>query len=219
MRQHGAQERSLARSDAPRWARHCRGSEGVREMSRSPVSLRCAGEQDALFLAELWSEHLRRCDREEQVADLEQVIKEAALSPEQRLLIAEHDGRPAGAVLLRVAMLSPINLEPVVQCYTPTVVPDQRRHGVGRTLVEAAVAWAEDLGITHVMTAASASSRDANRFMARLALRPQAVLRVAATPAVRAKVEAQRPVSERPRSARGQMLAARRSLRRQQSLG
>ena len=66
-------------------------------MSRSSVSLRCAGEQDALFLADLWSEHLRRCDREEQVADLEQVIKEAALSSEQRLLVAEHDGRPAGA--------------------------------------------------------------------------------------------------------------------------
>ncbi len=186
-------------------------------MSRSSVTLRCAVEQDALFLAGLWSEHLRRADREEQVADLERVIKEAAASPEQRLLVAEHDGRQAGAVLLRVATLSPINLEPVVQCHTPTVVPDLRRHGVGRTLVEAAVAWAEDLGVAHVVTAASASSRDANRFMARLALRPQAVLRIAATPVMRAKVEAQRPAAERSRSARGQMLAARRSLRRQQA--
>lgn len=188
-------------------------------MSRSSITLRSASEQDALFLAELWAEHLRRGDREEQVADLERVIKEAAASPEQRLLVAEHDGRPAGAVLLRVATLSPTNLEPVVQCWTPTVVPHLRRHGVGRTLVEAAVAWAEDLGIPHVVTAASAGSRDANRFMARLALRPQAVLRVASTPAMRAKVEAQRPASERSRSARGQMLAARRSLRRQQGAG
>lgn len=188
-------------------------------MSRSSITLRCASEQDALFLAEVWAEHLRRGDREEQVADLERVIKEAAASPEQRLLVAEHDGRPAGAVLLRVATMSPTNLEPVVQCWTPTVVPHLRRHGVGRTLVEAAVAWAEDLGIPHVVTAASAASRDANRFMARLALRPQAVLRVASTPAMRAKVEAQRPASERSRSARGQMLAARRSLRRQQGAG
>lgn len=188
-------------------------------MSRSSVTLRSASEQDSLFLAELWDVHLRRGDREEQVADLERVIKEAAASPEQRLLIAEYDGRAAGAVLLRVGTLSPINLEPVVQCHTPTVIGDLRRRGVGRTLVEAAVAWAEDLGIAHVTTATSASSRDANRFMARLALRPQAVLRLAATPSLRAKVEAQRPAAERSRSARGQMLAARRSLRRQQSAG
>ncbi|ANH40075.1 putative acetyltransferase [Nocardioides dokdonensis FR1436] len=186
-------------------------------MSRSPVTLRTASEEDALFLVELWEPYLRRGDREDQVADLERVIKESAASPEQRLLIADHDGRPAGAVLLCVATLSPINLEPVVQFHSPTVVPDMRRHGVGRTLVEAAVAWAEDLGIPHVATEASATSRDANRFMARLALRPQAVLRAATTHAIRTKVEAQRPATERGRSARGQMLAARRSLRRQQA--
>lgn len=186
-------------------------------MSRSPVTLRAATEQDATFLVELWESHLRRGERQDQLADLERLIQEAAASAEQRLLVAEHDGRAAGAVLLCVTTLSPINLEPVVQFHTPTVVPDMRRHGVGRTLVEAAVAWAEDLGIPHVATAASASSRDANRFMARLALRPQAVLRAATTHGIRTKVEAQRPATERGRSARGQMLAARRSLRRQQT--
>ncbi len=95
MRQHGAQERSLARSDAPDrgatscWPRIRKGAADESELGEPAV----CDEQDALFLAELWSENLRRCDREEQVADLEQVIKEATASPEQRLLVAEHDGR------------------------------------------------------------------------------------------------------------------------------
>ena len=52
--------------------------------------------------------------------------------------------------------------------------------------------------------------------MARLGLGPQAVLRVAATPTVRSKLTAQLPGKTRPVGARpiGQVLAARRSLRR-----
>ena len=39
--------------------------------------------------------------------------------------------------------------------------------------MEAAVSYAEELGIGYVATAASSGSRDANRFMARLALGPR----------------------------------------------
>ncbi|KQQ41504.1 GNAT family N-acetyltransferase [Nocardioides sp. Leaf307] len=188
-------------------------------MTRSQVSLRPAEVADALFLAELWADSLRRTDLQEQVADLEVVIKSAADSPEQRLLVAEHDGEPAGAVYLRVATVSPINLEPVVQALSPHVLPAYRRRGIGRTLMESAVAYAEELGVAHVMTAADSGSRDANRFMARLALAPQATVRVAATALVRSKIEAQRPGAGRGLTSRqrGQVLAARRSLRRKES--
>lgn len=185
-------------------------------MSRAQVSLRPARVEDAHFLADLWSDALRRADRQDQVADLEVVLKQACVSPEQRVVIAEYDGEPAGAVFLRVTTMSPINLEPMVQALSPHVLPTFRRHGVGRTLMEAAVSFAEELGIGHVLSGATSGSRDANRFMARLGFGPQVMVRVAPTQLVRAKIEAQRPAAERLAGGRqlGSLLAARRSMRR-----
>jgi hypothetical protein len=186
-------------------------------MSRTPVSLREAVLTDAPFLAEVWQDALRKAGREDQVADLEVIIKHAAASPEQRLVIAEYDGEPAGAVLLRVDTMSAINLEPVVQAVSPHVLPWCQRRGVGWVLMDAAVTWAEELGIGHVMTAALSGSRNANRFMARLSLGPLAVVRIAGTPAVRARLTTQVP--DRPRTSSrhlGQVLAVRRSQRRAQ---
>jgi hypothetical protein len=83
--------------------------------------------------------------------------------------------------------------------------------------MEAAVAFAEERGIAHIATAAMSGSRDANRFMARLALGPHAVLRLAPTAMVQAKLDAQSPTIART-SARQltHVLAARRSSRRAQ---
>jgi GNAT superfamily N-acetyltransferase len=98
--------------------------------------------------------------------------------------------------------------------HNAAVVPDFRRRGVGKALVESAVTWAEELGIGHVATAASSGSREANRFMARLALGPRAVLRMAPTPAVRAKLAARHPAARQVT----QVLAVRRSLRHARSV-
>ena len=83
------------------------------------------------------------------------IVKEAAESPEQRLLVAEYDGEPAGAVLLRVTPMTPLNLEPTVQALSPHVTPSYRGKGIGSALMEAAVLWAEELGIGHITTAAA----------------------------------------------------------------
>lgn len=185
-------------------------------MSRTPVSLRPATLDDAVFLAELWQPALRRADLQDQVADLELIIKSCQESAEQRLVVAEYDGEPAGAVLLCVSTLSPLNLEPAVRAFAPFVAPGFRRRGVGHILMDAAVTYAEELGIGHVLTAVAHDSRQSNRFMARLGLGQQAVLRVAVTPSVRSKLTAQLPGKLRTHGARpvGQVLAARRSLRR-----
>jgi len=187
-------------------------------MSRTPVSLRRATLDDTVFLVDLWEPILRRADPQDQVADLELIIKSCQDSAEQRLVVAEYDGEPAGAVLLSVTTLSPLNLESAVHALAPTVTPRFRRRGVGHTLMEAAVTYAEELGVGHVLTAAAHDSRQTNRFMARLGLSQQAVLRVAGTPTVRSKLTAQLPGKLRPMGARpvGQVLAARRSLRRNQ---
>ena len=118
-----------------------------------PVTLRQATVDDVPLLLELWSDLLRRAERQEQVPDLELIVKEAAESAERRLLVAEYDGEPAGAVLLRVTPMTPLNLEPTVQALAPHVLPSYRGKGIGSALMEAAVVWAEDLGIGHVTTA------------------------------------------------------------------
>jgi len=181
--------------------------------------MRCAELTDAPLLCELWSEALRRVDHQDQVADLELLIKAASASPEQRFVVAEYDGELAGAVFLRLTTLTAVNLEPVVEAVSPHVFPQFRRHGIGSSLIECAVTFAEELGAAHVMAAAASGSRDANRFMARLGLGPFAVTRVALAPAVRAKVTAQRPgLSTTGGRHLTRVLAARRSMKRTQPL-
>ncbi len=185
-------------------------------VTRSLVTLREAAASDALFLVELWHESLRRADRQDQCADLEIVIKEAAASPERRLVIAEYNDVPVGAVFLKVTTLSPINLEPIVQVLSPQVLPSARRKGVGRALMEEAVTFADQLGVAHVMTAASSTSRDGNRFLARMGFGAHATLRVAPTAVLRGKLTSGLTAGQRAVANRGhlgQVLAARRSMR------
>lgn len=184
-------------------------------MMRSMVSLRDAVPEDAEALTELWAGTLRRCEHTDQVADIVSIIERIASVGDERLVVADYDGELAGAVHLRATTVTPINLEPVVQTISPHVFPHFRRHGVGRALMESAVAFAEERGISLIASAAASGSRDANRFMARLALGPYAVLRVASTHAVKSRLSAQRPVAARSGGRQlTQVLAARRSLRR-----
>jgi GNAT superfamily N-acetyltransferase len=178
-------------------------------MTRPGLTPRIARREDAPELVELWSDALRRVDRSEQIADLELVIKAAAESPEQRLVVVEYDGRVAGAVFLRLSTVSPINLEPCVQSIQPRVFVPYRRRGVGRTLMEAAAAFAEENGVLHMTTAVPATARDANRFMARLALAPAATVRVAPTSTVRSRLTPAGSGRSTPR-----VLMARRNQRR-----
>lgn len=182
-------------------------------MSRYSLTTRVATREDAPVLAELWSDAVRRADRAEQAADLELIVKGAAASPEQRVVVVEHDGQLAGAVYLRITTLSPLNLEPCVQAIHPRVFDHARRHGVGHALMEAATAFAEENGVLHVVTAVPHSSRDANRFMARLGLAPVVMYRIAPTTLLRSRVSPQRSTLGAD-SGRTKVLAARRSLRR-----
>jgi GNAT superfamily N-acetyltransferase len=181
-------------------------------VKRTLVSLRLASPTDAPVLAEVWSEVLRRVDHDEQIADLKRIIARVTPLQDERIVVAEYDGDVAGAVHLRASTLTPI---------TPHVLPAFRRHGVGRALMGAAVAFAEERSIAHIATAAVSGSRDANRFMARLALGPHAILRLAPTAMVQAKLDAQAPGigATTGRSGARQLthvLAARRSSRRAQ---
>ena len=184
-------------------------------MSRTPISLRTAVVADAEILVDLWSQVLRKGSRAEQVADVCTVLDDVVGRSDRSVGVAEYDGVVAGAVYLQAATVTPINKEPVVMAVSPHVLPAYRRRGVGHALVEAAVEFAEQRGIGYVATAALSGARDSNRFLARLALTPQAVLRINTTSAVRAKLTPR--ASRGPRRPVRQVLAARRTLRRGQA--
>jgi GNAT superfamily N-acetyltransferase len=186
-------------------------------MSRTQVVLRAATADDVSFLVDLWADTLRPAALDLRLGDLTSIIDQASRTSLQRLVIAEYDAQPAGAVLLQVGTVSALNLEPAVQVISPTVVPALRRHGVGRALIEAALTFADERGVATIATAVGSGARDSNRFMARLALSPLATYRVAPTSAVRARLRGQRPVPVTVGSNGRQItrvVAARRSLRR-----
>lgn len=189
-------------------------------MSRCPVTISDATPEDADALADVWgvaSRDLEGPGLPEAAASVARI----AADPDQRLLVARIEGQVAGAVHLTRAPLSPVHSDHAIYVMHLQVVDEFRRHGVGRALMEATVCWAEEKDTSHVLAAASATNRDANRFMARLGLGQVAVMRGATVPALRSKLPVEPPAAARVGSRNhrsvGQVLAQRRSMRRAQT--
>ncbi|MGN6132709.1 MAG: GNAT family N-acetyltransferase, partial [Nocardioidaceae bacterium] len=182
-------------------------------MSRTPVHVRDATPDDASALLEIWSGLARTCDRESVApqAEAAAAVARCAAESDRRMVVAVLEDQVVGAAQLLRAPISPIHSEMAVHVVHLQVREKWRRHGVGRALMEAAVCWAEEKDTVHVMAAASGASRDANRFMARLALAPVATVRVVPTSLLRSRVTP--PVAGGGRSV-PRVLAARRSQRR-----
>jgi GNAT superfamily N-acetyltransferase len=190
-------------------------------LSRVPVQVRDAVVGDAAALVSLWGEMLTSPRSEavaQPVATTSRAIARAAADPFARVVVVETEGEVAGCVYLRIASLSPLAEQPVMQLSHLQVDTRRTRQGIGRALVEAAVAWAEESSVEGIVAAPVANDREANRFLARLGLSSVAVLRGASVAAVRSKLPAAPPVAARQpgRTGRsvGHVVAARRSQRR-----
>lgn len=179
---------------------------------------------DATALVAVWedfSPHAAvdlQSDAAEADAEAAAALAQIAAEPDQRLLVGLIDDRIVGAMYLRRAPVSPIHAEMAVHTSHLHVVDRWRRYGVGRALVEAAVSWAEEKDTGHVLAVSAVSSRDANRFMARLGLAPIAVVRGAPVQVLRGKFPREAVVSRsgtRAQQNLNQVLARRRSERRQ----
>lgn len=190
-------------------------------MARCSVTVRDAEPEDVHALRELLATVTIRGHEDPRVEDEMTAIANIALDPDQRLVVAATGDDVVGVAHLVRTTLSPLQTETAVQVLHLNVREDQRRHGIGRALLEATVTWAEEKDSGHVVVAAPASSRDTNRFMARLGLGQAALMRVATVASLRSRLPVETPVAARVSSRNhrsvGQVLAQRRSLRRAQA--
>jgi ribosomal protein S18 acetylase RimI-like enzyme len=70
-----------------------------------------------------------------------------ARETDRRLLVAEHDGRPVGMAVIVVSATDPHQ----ANLYAMWVQPTARRLGLGRALLNAAIAWAETNGLSGII--------------------------------------------------------------------
>ena len=102
------------------------------------------------------------------------------------LLIATDDtGAVAGLLAARFDDIGTIDLTPVLHVTHLMVRPGQRRRGIGRALLAAAVHIADEAGTEHVLATAAAGSREGNRYLARIGFAPLVVHRIAPTSVLR----------------------------------
>jgi GNAT superfamily N-acetyltransferase len=162
-------------------------------MLRGPVAIRDAVPSDAEALREIWSgfstEEKKAAPRTlPPTSEVRAAVSRGAAEPAERLVVAELDGEIIGVAQLLRSPISPIHIEDAVRVNFLHVLPDHRRQGVGRMLLGCAVEWADEKDTDHVLVGASSSSRDANRFLARLGLTPYVTIRTSTVKALRSKL-------------------------------
>ena len=184
---------------------------------RRHVVVRDAVPEDVEALVQLWREAgpggVDAASRLEDEAP--RALAHVLASADERLVVSEEDGEVVAALHLRRAPISPLHLEQVVHTSYLLVMPDHRRHGHARLLLETALSWAEEKGLDHLTAISASNSRDTNRFLARLGLGTVAQVRITGTGSLRKKLS---PAARPGGSARsiGEVLAVRRSMRRRQ---
>lgn len=159
-------------------------------MARNPVQVRDARPEDATVLVAMWCDHAETGSRAvvptpESAA---RAVGLMTLEPDQRLLVAVVGEQIVGVAHLVRAPLSPIHEDTAVRVSYLFVLDGFRRRGVGRTLLAAATAWADEEQSQHLLVNVSAAARDANRFLARLGLPSVATVRSAPVAALQARL-------------------------------
>lgn len=160
-------------------------------MSRLPVHIRTAVPADAGTLVALWvafTEGQPARLAPPTLEEAERSIARNAGDPQRCLQVAVVDGDVVGVAHLNRTPVSPLHEDDAVHVTHLFVTPQLRRRGVGRALLAAAAAWADESGAVHLLTAVAAGSRDANRFLACLGLSQTAMVRSVPVPVLRQRL-------------------------------
>jgi ribosomal protein S18 acetylase RimI-like enzyme len=109
------------------------------------------------------------------------------LDAHERTLLTAVDeaGAVIGMLVARFEEIGAIDVVPALHVTHLMVAPKQRRRGVGRALIAAAVHLADEQGVDRVLATAASGSREANRYLARLGFAPLVVHRIASTATLR----------------------------------
>ncbi len=187
-------------------------------MSRLALTVRDAGPADADALVDLW---VRAGNTSSEIqrpgAEAAATLAHVAASPDERLLVAVLGGLVVGTLHLRRLPISPLHTESAVHTTFLVVDPEQRKHDIGRALMEGAVEWAEEKDIAHITAITTSSARETNRWLARFGFTTLATMRVTSTASLRHRVVPE--VIRTPAAQRnlGRVLAQRRFQRRAMS--
>jgi GNAT superfamily N-acetyltransferase len=191
-------------------------------VTRSHITVRAAAESDLAEVVVLWSE-LKHCGaltpRLAALADerhIEDQVRRLIVRPSCQVLLATLSSQVVGMAMVSTVPLGALSETPCLQVEYTVVKEKFRRRGVGRALMAAAAAYAEEVGADQVTVSVSPLSREANRFFAQLGLTPLAVRRVAPAGALRRRIatlehpagSTDHPIPRRPAGARTGMRAA-----------
>jgi GNAT superfamily N-acetyltransferase len=127
-------------------------------------------------------------------------------APDARMVVAVEAGRIIGMALLAVTPGTSLVEGPVLHMEHVCVGPAFRRRGAGRALVAAAAAWADEQSAETVSVQVFPTSRESNRFYARLGFAPVAIVRMAPTASLRRRLGPELPAVTTDRSAASRRL-------------
>lgn len=173
-------------------------------MPRAVVTARDATQADLPRLLELWDELRasgpRRSPRP--ATESSQLREEvgyrfstAMADPNQRMIVGVEGDEVIAMALASTGSASSIVNSPSVLLTHFCVSARRRRSGVGRTVVAAATAWAEERGVEALSVAVYPASREANRFLTQLGFAPVFLLRSAPVAGLRRKLGVEVPAS------------------------
>jgi GNAT superfamily N-acetyltransferase len=135
--------------------------------------VRRAGTRDVERVAALWTElaeHHARLDPREQLragadGEIRRLLAAELADPEAVALLYERDARALGLCMARIERAPPIRRETArVEIGELFVRREARGAGVGRALVDAALAWARGRGVERVVVRVFEGNTDGRGF-------------------------------------------------------
>ncbi len=154
-------------------------------MGRTAVTVRAATRDDADGLVELWSQlrtHIGRTAQYTPAPSVDRVLETLAYADGDagaRMLVAVSDGQAVGMALAVLSPVSPFISFQVVHVDYLHVREGYERRGVGKALLAAATAYADEVGCDHLLVNVFPAAREAHRFYARLGFQPVVTRRMA----------------------------------------